>query len=96
MVDKKSGYFCSPQRMFVTLGFFCSLHAEEFVLIPKLRCHGACRADTAFGFGNTHETLPFYAEDHFLCVLCTFVVCRTGRAVTHTLVFFLCHHHVFL
>lgn len=81
--------------MFITLGFFCTFQAEKFVLVSKLSRHRAGGTDTALVFRDTHEALPFYAEDQFFCILGTFVVGRTGRADAHSLIFFLSRHHVF-
>ena len=67
--SNKSGNFGTPNSVFVTLGFFCTFQAEKFVLIPELRRHRAGGADTALIFRDTHEALPFYAEDHFFSFL---------------------------
>lgn len=73
--------------MFVALGFLCSLHAEEFVLEPELCRDRAGRTNASFLLGNAHETLSNYTEKQLLCILGTFIVGRTLRAITHAFIF---------
>ncbi len=81
--------------MFITLGFLGPFKAEGFILKSEFSRNRATRADAAFIFRNAHETLSCYTKKQFLCILRTFIMRRTTRAITHTLEFLLCRHQLF-